>query len=110
MAKKKVASKAKASLNFSERELSKMNLNDLELDNAKLSHELQQSKLKELLLEHKLMDAKIERQRLRVSEHDKSRAAVLSARQGFVKLMTEKHNLTPGWGYHPDSGQIILKE
>jgi len=105
-----MAKKIDGELFFVEKELNKININDLELANAGLQMKLEKSLLNELKLKQQLMQQEVEKQQQQINTADKARASKSAQRTSFIKLLEKKHSLQAGWGYDPTSGKIILGE
>lgn len=77
----------------------------LEKDSAIIKQQAEQLRLKVKLLESE--DYKL--QQKIVNKSDQISEEMVKAKEFHTKL-EEKYELTPGWGFNPDSYEIILKE
>lgn len=94
-------------MKFSAKELSRINELDMdvELQNSKIQMaeiRVANLQLKQKILAQELIDAQ-------GSVHtQKSIASVkLEAKRDFLKRMAKKYKLVDGWGFSPDTGEII---
>ena len=101
---------AKDSKILSDKELVKLNQDQLGLDNCALKLSLEEKQLEILKLRSQVLSEQTERQRFIIGGARKAEGSQRAVKKAFVDLMTVKHNLTKGWGYDPIAGNIVESE
>ena len=92
---------------LNDKELAKINLNDLdfELASEKLKSAVLETKILEL--QSRLLAHEMEKKKNQVAELRKIEAEKREIKQDFLKTIAKKKDLAPGWGFNPDNGQIV---
>lgn len=95
---------------LNDKELTKINDNDFKCEFGETKVGLEKSKLNELLLKNQLLAHKIEAQKGKIIEMQRQLSELDDARRTFLQLVAKKNKLKPGWGFKPESGEIVTED
>lgn len=92
---------------LSEKELAKINENDLQLSIAQEKLKVCHLGIKNMELTMKILSLEIAAEKNRLESLRSNEANVKAIKQDALKIIQKKKGLKDGWGFNPDSGEIV---
>lgn len=95
---------------LNDKELSKITNNDLEFNLAEANVRAARLEIKIIEQQMKLISYEMEKKRQNLDTLMRRESQARDQRADMLKTIAKKKGLSPGWGFNPDSGEIIEGE
>lgn len=92
---------------LNDKELSRISLDDLAVQLASEKLKVCLYRIKNLELSQKILSLELTAEKNQLEVYKSSEASAKIARAENMKILAKKKNLKEGWGFNPDSGEII---
>jgi hypothetical protein len=95
---------------LNDKELNKVNQNDLHFELASERKKRALLELKNLEFEARIVSYKAQEKRAEIKTLEQKETSARTQRQEFIKQVAKKKNLSGSWGFDPYSGEITQGE